>query len=59
MGGARRTYGETRQEYTTLVGTPEGKIPLGRHKPRWKDNIKMHVKNILCGAGQGPVAGCR
>jgi hypothetical protein len=26
-----------------LVGRPEGKIPLGRPRCRWKDNIKMHL----------------
>jgi len=23
------------------MGKPEGKRPLGRHRRRWKDNIKM------------------
>jgi hypothetical protein len=26
------------------VGKPEGKIPLGRPKCRWEDNIKMDLK---------------
>jgi hypothetical protein len=26
--------------YTVLVGKPEGKRPLGRHRRRWEDNIK-------------------
>jgi hypothetical protein len=27
-----------------LVGNPEGKIPLGRRKNKWKDNIKMNLR---------------
>jgi hypothetical protein len=27
--------------YRVVVGTPEGKRPLGRLRPKWKDNIKM------------------
>jgi hypothetical protein len=29
-----------------LVGTPEGKRPLGRHRRRWEDNIKMNFEEI-------------
>jgi hypothetical protein len=29
-----------------LVGRPEGKRPLGRLRRRWKDNIKMEVREI-------------
>jgi hypothetical protein len=39
MGVMRRTY-------TTVVGKPEGKRRIGRHKRRWKDNIKMYLKKI-------------
>jgi hypothetical protein len=32
------------------VGKPEGKTPLGGHKRRWEDNIKMHLREIgWCG----------
>jgi hypothetical protein len=31
---------EKRNSYRLLVGTPEGKIPLGRPRRRWVDNIK-------------------
>ena len=27
-----------------MVGKPEGKIPLGRPRFRWEDNIKMDVQ---------------
>jgi hypothetical protein len=29
-----------------MVGKPEGKRPLGRPRFRWKDNIKMDLKEI-------------
>jgi hypothetical protein len=32
--------------YRVLVGRPEGKRPLGRPRRRWKDNIKMDLKEI-------------
>jgi hypothetical protein len=28
-----------RNAYRILVGKPEGKRPLGRHRRRWEDNI--------------------
>jgi hypothetical protein len=38
--------GEGRRVYRVLVGRPEGKRPLGRHRRRWEDNIKMDLKEI-------------
>jgi hypothetical protein len=38
--------GETRNAYRILVGKPEGKIPLGRPRFRWVDNIKMDLREI-------------
>jgi len=32
--------------YRVLVGTPEGKRPLGIHWRRWKDNIKMDLPEL-------------
>jgi hypothetical protein len=29
-----------------LVGRPEGKIPLGRPRCRWKDNIKIDLREM-------------
>jgi hypothetical protein len=29
-----------------LVGKPEGKIPLGKPRPMWKDNIKMDLFEV-------------
>jgi len=34
---------ERRDLYKFLVGKPEGKIPLGRPRRRWEDNIKVAV----------------
>jgi hypothetical protein len=31
------------------VGKPEGKRPLGRPTRRWKDNIKMDLREIVWG----------
>jgi hypothetical protein len=33
-----------RNVYKMLVGKPEGKGPLGRHRDRWEVNIKMDLK---------------
>jgi hypothetical protein len=38
--------GEKRYAYRILVGKPEGKIPLGRPRCRWVDNIKMDHREI-------------
>ena len=32
-----------------LVGTPEGKTPLGRPRRRWENNIKMDLQEVGCG----------
>jgi hypothetical protein len=37
---------EKRNADRILVGKPEGKRPLGRPRRRWKDNIKMDLKEI-------------
>jgi hypothetical protein len=29
-----------------LVGKPEGRRPLGRHRRRWEDNIKMYLREV-------------
>jgi hypothetical protein len=30
----------------SLVGKSDGNIPLGRRRRRWKDNIKMDLKEV-------------
>jgi hypothetical protein len=32
--------------YRVLIGKPEGKRSLGRHRRRWEDNIKMDLREI-------------
>jgi hypothetical protein len=38
--------GEMRGVYRVLVGKAEGKIPLGRPRCRWEDNIKMDLQEV-------------
>jgi hypothetical protein len=38
--------GEKRNAYRLLVGTPEGKRPLGRPRRRWVDNIRMDLGEV-------------
>jgi len=35
-----------RSIYWVLVRRPEGKIPLGRPRHRWEDNINIYVRDI-------------
>jgi hypothetical protein len=35
-----------RNAYRILMGEPEGKRPLGRHRCMWEDNIKMVFREI-------------
>jgi hypothetical protein len=39
--------GEGRGVYRVFVGRPEGKRPLGRPTRRWKDNIKMDLRETV------------
>jgi hypothetical protein len=38
--------GERRGAYRALVGKPEERRPLGRPRRRWKDNIKMDLREV-------------
>ena len=35
--------------YRVLVGKPEGRRPLGRHRRRWVDNIMGDLQEVGCG----------
>jgi hypothetical protein len=35
-----------RNTYKILIGKPEGKRALGRHRGRWKETIKMDLRKI-------------
>jgi len=32
-----------------FVGKPEEKVPLGRPRLKWEDNIKMDLQEVECG----------
>ena len=34
--------------HRVLVGKPEQKRPLGKPRRRWKDNIKMNLREVGC-----------
>jgi hypothetical protein len=38
--------GERKDVYRVLVGEPEGKRPLVRHRRGWEDNIKTDLKEV-------------
>jgi len=38
--------GEGRGVHRVLVGKPEGKRPLGRHRRRWERNKKMDLQEV-------------
>ena len=42
---------EGRGVHKVLVGKPEGKIPLGRPRRGWEDNIKMDLEEVGRGWG--------
>ena len=48
MGGACSAYGGEERYIQGLVGKPEGKRPLGRHRRRWEDNFKMYLQEVGC-----------
>ena len=43
---ATSRMGQGRGVYRVLVGKPEGKIPMGRPRRRWEDNIKMDLQEV-------------
>jgi hypothetical protein len=42
--------GEGRGAYRILLGSPEGRRPLGNPRRRWEDNIKMDLQEVGWGA---------
>jgi hypothetical protein len=46
VGWTCGTHGEGRDVYRVLIGRLERKRPLERPKHRWKDNIKMELREI-------------
>jgi hypothetical protein len=46
MGRACSTNGVKRNAYRILVGKPEGKRRLRRPRCKWKDNIRIDLREI-------------
>ena len=42
---------EGRSAFKILTGKPTGKIPLGRPRRRWEDNIRVDLEEIGINAG--------
>jgi len=42
--------GEKIGVYRVLVGKPEGKRPLGRHRRKWEDNITFDLQDVVYGS---------
>jgi hypothetical protein len=40
------SMGEGRVVHRILVGKPEGRRPLGRHRRRWEDNITRDLQEV-------------
>jgi hypothetical protein len=49
MCGVGSTYGDTRNAYTIFFEKFEGKRPLGGHRRKMEDNIKMYLPEIAFG----------
>ena len=43
--------GEGKVVYRAMLGKPEGKRPLGRHRHGWEDNIKTDLHEVGGGCG--------
>ena len=43
---------EGRSAFKILTGKPTGKIPLGRPRRRWEDNIRLDPEEIGINAGK-------
>jgi len=46
LGGYVARMEDMRNAFKNLVGIPEGKRPLRRHRRRWKDNGRMDLREI-------------
>ena len=49
LGGHVGRMGEKTVLYRVLVGNPEEKRPLGRHRRRCEENIKIDLQEVECG----------
>jgi hypothetical protein len=44
---------ERRVAYRVMMGKPEGRIPLGRQRRRFEDNLKMDLQKVVWWAWNG------
>ena len=42
---------ESTNAFKILIGKPAGKVPLGRPRRRWEDDIRMELEEIGINAG--------
>jgi hypothetical protein len=49
MGVACSTYGGENKHIQGFDGKPERKIPLGRPRHRWEENINLDLQEVGCG----------
>jgi hypothetical protein len=42
--GHAARMGKNKNAYRIFLGKPEGTRPLGRHRYRWEDNIRMDLR---------------
>ena len=47
---------EGRSVHRVLVGKPEGKMPVGRPRRRWENNIKMDLQEVEGGGDRMELA---
>jgi hypothetical protein len=53
MGGSTNHMGEGRKVYRVLAEKPKRKRPLGRPTHRWKDGIRIDLREIGWGVWSG------
>jgi hypothetical protein len=46
MGVTCSKHGEKRNAFKIVVSKSKGKIPTGRTKPRWENNIKVDLNDL-------------
>jgi hypothetical protein len=46
-----RSMREKKSAYRIFMRKPEGRRPLGKHRHRWEDNIKMDLQDLGWGHG--------
>jgi len=50
LAGHVARMGESGGVYRIFAGKPDGKMPFGRPRLRWEDNIKIDIQEVGCGS---------